>query len=386
MSKLPSKSPRGYTDLLSEVKSRIRQAQTKAILSANAEMIGLYWDIGRIIHLQQKTRGWGASVIPKLATDIRNELPEVKGFSERNIGRMITFYREYADGGAFLPQAVAKTSRDDESPILPQPVAKLPALSKVTQSSAQLEPGVKVPQAVAPTPQSGSLLWLIPWGHHALLLEKVKDLETRLWYMRQTVQNGWSRNVLDMMIDSQAHQRQGKAITNFAQQLPPAQSDLALQALKDPYIFDFLTLEEPFHERELETQLLRHLEKFLIELGQGFAFVGRQYHVQVDDEDFYIDLLFYHLRLRCFVVIDLKTGAFKAEYAGKMNFYLSTIDEQLRHSTDNASIGLILCQQRNRVVAEYALRGMSKPIGISEYELTRAAQRNAIEPAEHRTD
>jgi predicted nuclease of restriction endonuclease-like (RecB) superfamily len=190
--------------------------------------------------------------------------------------------------------------------------------------------------------------------------------------MQQTLANGWSRNVLLTMIQSESHRRQGKALSNFDQRLPAAQSDLARQTLKDPYIFDFLTLEEPFHERELETNLLHELERFLLELGQGFAFVGRQLHLEVGDSDFYIDLLFYHLKLRCFVVIDLKTGEFKPEYAGKMNFYLSVVDDQLRHESDAPSIGLILCQDRNHIIAEYALRGVSKPIGVSEYELTRA--------------
>lgn len=201
---------------------------------------------------------------------------------------------------------------------------------------------------------------------------KVKNLPNRLWYMQQTLADGWSRNVLLTMIQSEAHRRQGTALTNFERLLPPPQSDLARQTLKDPYIFDFLTLEEPFHERELETNLLRHLERFLLELGQGFAFVGRQLHLEVGENDFYIDLLFYHLKLRCFIVIDLKTGEFKPEYAGKMNFYLSVVDEQLRHETDAPSIGLILCQDRNHIVGEYTLRGVSKPIGVSEYELTRA--------------
>jgi predicted nuclease of restriction endonuclease-like (RecB) superfamily len=348
----PAKSLSNYADLLGRVKSRIRQAQTRAILSANAEMIRLYWDIGHLVSRRQMTRGWGSSVIPRLARDIRNDLPEVKGFSERNIGRMIAFFREYGEHPAILPQAVANPPPAAAKPILPQPVAKLFRSS----SSEQLH----------------QLVIQLPWGHNILLMEKVKDLDSRLWYMQRTVKNGWSRNILSLMIGSRAHTRQGKAITNFTDHLSPAQSDLALQTLKDPYIFDFLTLEEPFHERELETQLLRHLEKFLIELGQGFAFVGRQYHVVVGEDDFYVDLLFYHLHLRSFIVIDLKKGAFKAEYAGKMNFYLNVIDDKLRHPGDSPSIGLILCQDRNRVVAEYALRGMKKPIGISEYQLTRA--------------
>jgi len=354
VSDIPAKSLRGYTDLLGQVKSRIRQAQTKAILAANAELVRLYWDLGRLIHSQQQRKGWGAAIIPNLARDIANELPEVKGFSERNIKRMLAFYRAYSEPTDFLQP----------------PVAKLSQPTKVPQLAAQIEKAAIVPQPAAQL--SDSPLWSIPWFHHVTLIEKVKDIPTRLWYMQQTIQNGWSRNVLLLMIDGGAHHRQGKAITNFTNQLPPAQSDLAIQALKDPYIFDFLTLEEPFHERELETQLLGHLEKFLIELGQGFAFVGRQYHVVVGEDDFYVDLLFYHLHLRSFIVIDLKKGAFKAEYAGKMNFYLNVIDDKLRHPADGPSIGLILCQDRNRVVAEYALRGMKKPIGISKYELTRA--------------
>jgi predicted nuclease of restriction endonuclease-like (RecB) superfamily len=337
-----------YTDLLGQVKSRIRLAQTKAVLSANAEMIRLYWDIGHLVLQRQQAKGWGASVIPRLARDIRNDLPEVKGFSERNIGYMIRFAKEYP----ILQQTAAKSLPAPADSILQQPVAKV---AKDTEAATLQHLAVE-----------------LPWGHNVLLIEKIKDIPTRLWYMQKTILNGWSRNILLLMIDSQAHNRQGKAITNFTNQLPPAQSDLAIQVLKDPYIFDFLTLEEPFHERELETQLLRHLEKFLIELGQGFAFVGRQYHVVVGEEDFYVDLLFYHLHLRSFIVIDLKKGAFKAEYAGKMNFYLNVVDDKLRHPTDSPSIGLILCQDRNRVVAEYALRGMKKPIGISEYELTRA--------------
>jgi predicted nuclease of restriction endonuclease-like (RecB) superfamily len=212
----------------------------------------------------------------------------------------------------------------------------------------------------------------LPWAHNVLLMQKVKDLSARLWYMRQTLAQGWSRNVLALMIDSGAHLRQGQAIPNFDRQLPPPQSDLAAQAIKDPYIFDFLTLEEPFHERELETGLLVHVEKFLLKLGQGFAFVGRQYHLDVGEDDFYIDLLFYHLRLRCFVVVDLKRGSFKAEHAGKMNFYCNVVDDRLRHATDQPTIGLILCQDKNRLVAEYALKGVNKAIGISEYRLTRA--------------
>jgi len=212
----------------------------------------------------------------------------------------------------------------------------------------------------------------VTWAHNLILMQKVKDLPTRLWYARQAFEHGWGRDMLSLQIQSCAHERRGRAVTNFHRTLPPPQSDLAAQLLKDPYVFDFLTLEKPFHERELETGLLRHLQDFLVELGSGFAFVGRQVHMEVGDDDFYIDLLFYHLQLRCFIVIDLKVGRFKAEYAGKMNFYLNAVDDRMKHATDQPSIGLILCEDKNKIVAEYALRGMDKSIGVSAYQLTRA--------------
>ena len=303
---------------------------------------------------RQEQEGWGAAVIPRLAHELRNELAEIKGFSERNIKSMLAFYRAYPHPSSIVQQAAAQSA---EKAILPRPAAKSRLSAKVRQVAAQLP---------------DSIIWSLPWFHHVVLMTRVKDLPARLWYMQQTLANGWSRNVLLLMIKSDAHHRQGKAITNFEQLLPAPQSDLVQQALKDPYIFDFLTLQEPFHERELETNLLHQLERFLLELGQGFAFVGRQVHMEVGDRDFYIDLLFFHLNLRCYVVIDLKKGEFKPEHAGKMNFYLSVVDDRLRHPADEPSIGLILCQDRNQIIAEYALRGADKPIGISQYELTRA--------------
>ncbi|GIW85682.1 MAG: hypothetical protein KatS3mg108_0006 [Isosphaeraceae bacterium] len=343
-----------FPALLADVKGRIQAAQTRAVLAVNAELVRLYWDIGRIIDQRQQQEGWGAAVIPRLAAALKNELPELKGFSERNIDLMIQFYREYPEPAAIVPSVVAQ---------LPAPPISQPAVAK--SSAAE-----KVQPAVAKTPES--TFWALPWAHHVILMQKVKDLPTRRWYMEQTLARGWSRNVLAAQIDAQAHTRQGKAVSNFAAVLPAPQSDLAQQTLKDPYIFDFLTLAEPFQERELETQLVRHLEKFLLELGQGFAFVGRQYRLTVGDDDFYIDLLFYHLRLRAFVVIDLKTGKFKPEYAGKLNFYCNAVNQQLRHPDDAPTIGLILCQWHDRLQAEYSFAGIDKPIGISTYELTRA--------------
>jgi predicted nuclease of restriction endonuclease-like (RecB) superfamily len=317
----------GYRQTLADIKQRVRHAQSRALLAVNAELIRLYWEIGAMIALRQKQEGWGTGVIPQLAKDLHNELPEEKGFSERNIKRMLAFYREYPDLA-----------------VVPQPVALF----------------------------DSAVLLALPWGHHAELMTKIKDRGVRYWYMQAAIENGWSRNILLMQMETSAHQRIGQAATNFSRRLPPPDSELVQQTLKDPYLFDFLTLDASFHERELETGLITHLEKFLLELGQGFAFVGRQYHLEVAGKDFYLDLLFYHLKLRRYVVIDLKRGDFKPEYAGKMNFYCSLVDDKLRHETDKPTIGLILCQQPNRVLAEYALRDMDKPIGVSGFELTRA--------------
>ena len=330
-----------FAALLADLKGRIQAAQTRAMLNVNGELVRLYWDVGRIIVDRQRREGWGAAVIPRLALKLKNELPDLKGFSERNIKRMLAFHRDYPDPIAIGQQLVAPFSASAK---VPQPVAQF------------LEP----------------LLWSVPWAHHVILMDKVPELPTRRWYMDQTLSNGWSRNVLALQIDARAHARRGKAVSNFATQLPAPQSDLAQQSLKDPYIFDFLTLTEPFQERELELELVRHLEKFLLELGQGFAFVGKQYRLDVGEEDFYIDLLFYHLRLRAFVAVDLKKGKFKPEYAGKLNFYCNVVNDRLKLPTDAPTIGLILCQTRDQLLAEYSFAGIDKPIGISTYELTRA--------------
>jgi predicted nuclease of restriction endonuclease-like (RecB) superfamily len=361
----------GFTALLTDIKGRIQSAQTRAVSAVNSELVHLYWDIGKLIDERQRREGWGAAVIPRLSAELQNELSDLKGFSERNIKRMLAFYREYPNPGEFEQQAVAQLLLPGK---VPQSAAQMEPTGKVPQSAAQMEPTGKVLPSAAQL--HDSLLWLIPWFHHVILMEKVKDLPARRWYMAQTITNGWSRSILALQIEGQAHIRHGKASSNFSAILPPSQSDLAQQTLKDPYIFDFLTLTEPFHERELETSLVHHLEKFLLELGAGFAFVGRQYRLEVSGEDFYIDLLFYHLRLRAFIVIDLKKGRFKPEYAGKLNFYCNVVNDRLRHSTDQPTIGLILCQSKDNVLAEYSFAGIDKPIGISTYELTRALPEN----------
>ena len=312
-----ARSPRGYGSFLKEVKARIRAAQVKAALAVNSELVLLYWRLGRDILFRQKKEGWGAQVIDRLAADLRAAFPEMQGFSPRNLKYMRAF-------------AAAWT---DES-IVQAPLAQL------------------------------------TWYHNLTLLEKVDRPGPRLWYARQAIEHGWSRNVLLVQIESGLHRRAGKALTNFAATLPSPRSDLAQQTLKDPYIFDFLTLGPDAQERDIERGLIGQLRDFLLELGVGFAFVGSQVHLEVGGEDFYLDLLFYHLKLRCFVVIELKSGAFKPEYAGKMNFYLSAVDDLLRHPDDQPSIGIILCKSKNAVVAEYTLRDTRKPIGISGFRVT----------------
>lgn len=311
--------PTGYADLLGDLKERVRQAQVRAVLAVNRELVRLYWQIGHAILDRQQTEGWGARVIDRLASDLRREFPDLKGFSPRNLKYMRALADAYPD-----------------EPFVQQVVAQL------------------------------------PWGHNVRILDMVKTPTEREWYLRAAIAHGWSRDILVHQIESGLHWREGQALTNFERTLPAPQSELAQQTLKDPYVFDFLSLGPDAHERELERGLLAHLRDFLLELGVGFAFVGSQVHLEVGGEDFYLDLLFYPLRLRCFVVIDLKIGDFKPEDAGKLNFYLSAADDLLRHPGDQPSVGLVLCKNRNRVIAEYALRDVGKPMGIATYRLTEA--------------
>ena len=315
----PKQGGDGYASLLAELKERIRTARLKAAVAVNEELILLYWSIGRDILDRQTAAGWGARVIDRLAADLRRDFPEMTGLSPRNLKYMRAFAEAFP-----------------EREIVQQVVARL------------------------------------PWGHAIKLVESVKSPEQRSWYARQAAEHGWSRNVLAHQIDSDLFARQGKALTNFGRTLPAPQSDLAQELIKDPYSFDFLSLGPEITERELEQGLLEHLRALILELGKGFAFVGSQYHLEVGDQDYYLDLLFYHLRLRCFVVVELKIEEFKPEFAGKMNFYLSAVDDQLRHKSDAPSIGIILCKGKNEVIVEYALRDSSKPMGVAEYRLSAA--------------
>jgi predicted nuclease of restriction endonuclease-like (RecB) superfamily len=344
-----------YKGLLTTIKNRVRQGQLKANLSANAEMLATYWDIGRMIHLQQQQKGWGKGVIPKLANDLKNELSEVKGFSERNLKFMVQFFNEYKEIHSIGKLSVSQL---ENQPIWQLPVAKLESDTITQLPVSQLETA------------NQQLISKIGWAHHIILIQKIKELPIRYWYMQQILKQGWSRDTLVAQIKSKVHERQGDLVHNFDTTLPETHSVWAKQTFKDPYLFDFLTLATEYSERELELELVKHVEHFLLELGAGFAFVGRQYKLEISDKDFYIDLLFYHIKMRCFVVIDLKKGDFLPEYAGKMNFYCSAVDDLLKHETDKPTIGLILCKGKDRIFAEYALRDLNKPIGVSEYELT----------------
>jgi len=315
--------PAGYAAILADLKDQIRSARLKAGLAVNRELVLLYWRIGRQILTQQHEEGWGSKVIDRLSLDLMREFPEMKGLSSRNLKYMRAFYEAYSEE------------------------------TIVQQLAAQ-----------------------IPWFHNCVLLDKVKRPEERVWYIRQNISHGWSRNVLVHQIESGLYERQGQALTNFDRTLPAPQSELARQILKDPYNFDFLTLGKEAQERDLEAALLTHLREFLLELGVGFAFVGSQYHLEVGDRDFYIDLLFYHLNLRCYVVIDLKVTEFQPEFAGKMNFYLSAVDDILRHAEDGPSIGIVLCKEKNRVIVEYALKNINKPLGVADYQLSTALPEN----------
>ena len=318
--------PVDYVATLESLKSRVRQAQTKAMLSVNREMIALYWDIGRQIVDRQEQAGWGRAIVERLADDIQRSFPGMGGFSRTNVFRMRAFYLAYRG----------------RAEIVPQPVGQIPCPSEAITN--------------------------LPWGHNVLLVEKIKDESQRLWYASKTLEHGWSRAILTVQIENNLFGRQGKAQTNFARTLPAPQSELAQQSLKDPYLFDFVTLREDAIERDLEGSLIDHIQKFLVELGAGFAFVGRQVPLAIGDDDYYLDLLFYHLKLRCFVVIDLKMKKFMPEDAGKMNFYLSAVDDLMKHSNDAPSMGLLLCKTRDRIKAEYALRDIGKPIGVAEWQ------------------
>ncbi|MGX1160754.1 putative nuclease of restriction endonuclease-like (RecB) superfamily [Arthrobacter sp. SLBN-100] len=310
-----SSMPDWYPELLASVSGEVYSGRSRAVSAASHEMLVSYWAVGNELMKRESEEGWGSRVVTRLSADLRSSFPEARGFSPRNLRYMKAFAEAWPD-----------------FPMLQAPLATL------------------------------------PWYHQIALLEKLSGREARLWYATAAIENGWSRNVLAHQIETKLQERSGKAINNFKRTLPPSDSDLAQQSFNDPYVFDFVSMTGKRDERELEGQLIVHVEKFLLELGQGFAFVGRQVRLTIGDDEFFVDLLFYNFKLRCFVVVELKATAFKPEYLGQINMYMSAVDDLLAHAQDQPTIGLLLCKTKNNVVAEYSLRGFAKPIGIAEWE------------------
>ncbi|HSD08902.1 PDDEXK nuclease domain-containing protein [Flavobacterium sp.] len=321
-----------YKKWISELKTKIRSTQIKAAIAVNTALIHFYWDLGKMI--SEKQTAYGTSFLEQVSKDLKGEFPEMNGFSVTNLRYCKLFYNYLANH----PQI------GDESDIVNHP---------------QLGDDLKE-----------NLIFQLPWGHIKLLIDKIKNTAESNFYIQESIANNWSRDVLALQIKTDLYKRQGGAITNFAHTLPNPFSDLAQQTLKDPYVFDFMTMSKPFQEKDIEKQLVAHITKFLLELGKGFAFVGQQFHIEIAENDYYIDLLFYHIKLKCYVVIELKNTKFIPEYAGKLNFYLSAVDSMIKQEEDKPTIGILLCRDKNNIEAEFALRDINKPMGISEFQFT----------------
>jgi len=328
-----------YKHLLRQIKARIQGSQIKAAVRVNVELLTLYWDLAQMIVRKQEQASWGDGLIAMISNDLKKEFPNMKGFSKRNLELMRQWFFFWSQ----------------HEPIAQQPVSQL-----------NEEPGNDASPAIP-------AIFHIPWGHNIVIVSKCKTQEEALFYVRQTLEHNWSRAVLVHQIESGLIHRTSNAITNFKTRLPAPQSDLANQTLKDPYCFDFLNLTRKHDEKELEDALMDHLTRFLLELGTGFAFVGRQYRLEIGGDEFFIDLLFYHARLHCYVVVELKTVKFKPEFAGKLNFYVTAVDKEIRSQQDNPTIGILICKSKNDTVVEYALSTVDAPIGVSEYTITRTS-------------
>lgn len=336
------KSDSEYKKLLLELKEKVRNSQLKAAIKVNYELLNLYWTLGENIVKNQDQHSWGDAFIKSLAKDLQKEFPDMKGFSETNIKYIRRWYLFYTKG----LQDVAKIENDGSN-------------SKGLQPVAQFDERVI------------NLIKQIPWGHNQRIINKCKTIDEAVYYVNKTIENGWSRNVLVHQMESGLYSREGKSITNFEKRLPALQSDLARQTLKDPYNFDFLTIREGYDERELQKELVDKISDFLLELGEGFAYIGKEYHLNINGDDFYIDLLFYNLKLHSYIVIELKAEKFKPEHLGQLNFYVTAVNRELKTDRDNATIGLLICKDKNDVVCEYSLEQISQPIGISKYEITK---------------
>ena len=334
--------PTEYRTWLADIKQRIASVQMKVALAANSELTSLYYELGAQIVERERNARWGTGFINAFSRDLKNAFPGIAGFSSKNLRYCRAFFRFYCDDSIWQ-QAVAKLESEPWAGANPELVA---------------------------------LVSQIPWGHNIFIFTKAEDIPEARFYLAKTLENGWSRDVLALQIKSNLYTRTGKAITNFSSTLPQQQSDLAQQTLKDPYVFDFMAMTAPYNERNIEHQLVEHITKFLLELGKGFAFIGRQYHLEIGDNDYYIDLLFYHVVLKCYVVVELKNKKFIPEFAGKLNFYLSAVDTLLKREDDQPTIGLLLCRDKNNIEVEFALRDMHKPMGVSEYILVESLPEN----------
>ncbi len=326
-----------YRKWLEDIKFKISTSRIRIAFSVNSEVIRFYYMLGKEISEEIKNSGWGAKLVEQLSKDLKVEYPDIKGFSLRNLRYMRDFYEFYSD-----------------NLILQQSVAKLENKAQIKDTS----------------PFDKYKIDQIPWGHNIYIFTKAKDLDEAIFYINETIKNAWSRDVLALQIKSNLYNRKGKAITNFETTLPTPQSDLAKQTLKDPYTFDFMSMTNPYNELDVEKKLVENISNFLLELGKGFAFIGRQYHLEINGLDYYLDLLFYHTKLKCYVVIELKNTKFKPEYTGKLNFYLSAVDSLIKAEDDNETIGILLCRDKNKIETEFALRGMTKPMGVSEFTLS----------------
>lgn len=341
-----------YSQWLSALKNNIRQCQIKAALNVNRELLSLYWQLGKEIVEKQELSSWGDGFIAQLSKDLSAEFPEMKGWSERNLRSIRNWYHTYSQYLVIRKQVVSKFDDDTqerglaESNRLPMPAL---AVSGVTSFE--------------------NIFFSIPWGHHIMIMQKCKDLSAAIFYISQTVENNWSRSTLEWQIESNLYFRQGKAVTNFSQTLPAPQSDLAQQLTKDPYIVDLMGVSQEMNEREIEAYLDKHISRYLLELGNGFSYCGHQVPIKTGDDSFYIDQLFYHVKLHCYVVVELKATKFKPEHIGQLNFYVSAVDSQFRTDIDNPTIGLLICKDKNDVVAEYTLRNITSPIGVSSMKI-----------------
>ena len=321
-----------YKKFLVELKEKVKNSQLKAAIKVNYELLNLYWELGKKITEKQKEYSWGDSFISNLSNDLKKEFPDMKGFSVQNLKNIRYWYLFYAEYLIGL-----------------QPVSQLKKIENKIKS--------------------------IPWGHNQRIMYKCKSVREAIFYVEKTIEHGWSRTILEHQIDSKLYERLGSAISNFDSRLPKVQSELAKQTIKDPYNFDFLTLRDKYDERELEDALVKQITSFLLELGTGFSYIGRQVHLKVGDSDFYIDLLFYHVKLHCYVVVELKTEKFKPDFAGQLNFYVTAVNRDLKSQEDNQTIGILICKDKDNVVAEYSLANISQPIGISKYEISKLLEK-----------